>query len=150
MARNQRTYIKGTFTRRRTETDYMGVLLDTVSLADWHGVVGKALTMAKDGDPAARAWLAQYLIGKPAGKAPEPLTVVVRQLSGRDPVVEKLAKPHIDRVEYPALHADDDTKDAVRARVAAELNGLARITPDANMAEPPEENGSLTGNQLTK
>ena len=65
-----------------------------------------------------------YLIGKPGATAPAPLTVVVQQLSGRDPLVEKLAKPHIDRVEYPSLHADDDIKDALKAQVAAELRAL--------------------------
>jgi len=49
---------------------------------------------------------------------------VVQQLSGRDPLVEKLAKPHIDRAEYPSLHADDDIKDALKAQVAAELQAL--------------------------
>jgi len=75
-------------------------------------------------DELFAAWLAQHLIGKPGATAPAPLTVVVQQLSGRDPLVEKLAKPHIDRVEDPALHADDDINDALKAQVAAELRAL--------------------------
>jgi hypothetical protein len=46
----------------------------------------------------------------------------MQQLSGRDPLVERLAKPHIDRAEYPSLH--DDFKDALKARVADELRAL--------------------------
>ena len=86
----------------------MGVLLDTVTLNDWRSVVSGALQAAKSGDPQARNWLAQYLIGRPEGKAPTPLNIVVQQLSGADPVVEKLAKPAIDRAMYPSTHGNDD------------------------------------------
>jgi hypothetical protein len=63
-------------------------------------------------------------VGKPSATAPAPLTVVVQQLSGRDPVIEKLAHPHIERLKYPSLHSDDDMKDAVKALVADELRAL--------------------------
>jgi hypothetical protein len=117
----QTEYIKGTSTHRRTEGDYMGVLLDTVTLNDWRSVVNSALQAAKAGDPQARNWLAQYLIGRPDGKAPTPMTIVVQQLSGSDPVVEKLAKPAIDRALYPSTQVTDDLKAQIRALVAAEL-----------------------------
>jgi hypothetical protein len=131
MARKKQSYIKGTFTHRRTEADYMGVLLDAVTLEDWREVVSATVAVAKAGDAAARAWLAQYLVGKPGTTAPAPLTVVVQQLSGRDPLVDKLAKPHIDRAEYPSLHADDDFEDALKARVADELRALETQKPYA-------------------
>jgi hypothetical protein len=124
MARKKQSYVKGTFTHRRTEADYMGVLLDAVPLQDWREVVGATVAAAKAGDASARAWLAQYLVGKPGVTAPAPMTVIVQQLSGRDPLVERLAKPHIDRAEYPSLHAGDDFKDALKARVADELRAL--------------------------
>ena len=74
MGRRKRTeYVKGTATHRRTESDYMGVLLDTVSLNDWRSVVNGALQAAKAGDAQARNWLAQYLVGKPQGTAPTPM-----------------------------------------------------------------------------
>jgi hypothetical protein len=76
MARKKQSYIKGTFTHRRSETDYMGVLLDAVSLDDWRSVVATTVAAAKAGDPSARAWLGQYLVGKPVATAPAPLTVV--------------------------------------------------------------------------
>jgi hypothetical protein len=124
MARKKRNFIKGTFTHRRTEADYMAALLDAVPLEDWRAVIIAAVAAAKTGDAGARAWLAQYLIGKPGSTAPAPLTVVVQQLSGRDPLVEKLAQPHIEHMEYPSLHADDDIKGELRAKVAAELQAL--------------------------
>jgi hypothetical protein len=133
MARKKQSYIKGTFTHRRTEADYMGVLLDAVPLEDWRSVVVATVAAAKAGDSSARAWLGQYLVGKPAATAPAPLTVVVQQLSGRDPLVERLANPHIDRAEYPSLRANDDFKDALKARVADELRALEEqksITPE--------------------
>jgi hypothetical protein len=124
MAPKKQSYLKGRFQHRRTEADYMAVLLDAVSLDDWRAVITKTVAAAKAGDTGARAWLAQYLIGKPGTTAPAPLTVVVQQLSGRDPLVEKLAAPHIDRLEYPLLHAEDEMEDAVKALVADELKAL--------------------------
>jgi len=132
--RKQQTFIKGTASHRRTEGDYMGVLLDTVTLDDWRDVVAGALNSAKEGDPQARAWLAQYLVGKPETKAPTPLTVVVQQLSGADPVAERLAKPIIDRALYPILHEDDDLEDSILALVVAELS--EKVTNDETSAMP--------------
>ena len=76
MGRRKQNYIQGTFTHRRTEADYMGVMLDAVPLEDWRAVVSATLAAAKLGDAAARAWLAQYLVGRPSTAAPTPLTVV--------------------------------------------------------------------------
>jgi hypothetical protein len=133
MARKKQSYIKGPFTHRRTEADYMGVLLDAVPLEDWREVVGATVAAAKAGDATARAWLAQYLVGKPGVTAPAPLTVIVQQLSGRDPLVERLAKPHIDRAEYPSLGANDDFEDAMRELIAGELRAL-----EAQKSNTPE------------
>ncbi|MBN8726843.1 MAG: hypothetical protein J0H15_03970 [Xanthomonadales bacterium] len=113
--------LRGSAPHRRTQTDYMGALTDAVTLDDWRDVVAAAVVKAKDGDPHARAWLAQYLVGKPDAKAPTPLTVVVQQLSGADPVVDGLARPIIERQRFPSLDLLDDTGDAIRERVAAEL-----------------------------
>ena len=124
MRRNKQHYINGALGHRRTETDYMNALLDAVTVEDWRDVVTTAVAAAKAGDAGARLWLAQYLIGKPSATAPSPLTVVVQQLSGHDPVVAELAAPHIDRLKYPALHGNDDLDDALRAEVAAELRAL--------------------------
>ena len=119
--RKQVSLIQGSANHRRTEGDYMSVLIDTVSLEDWRGVVTGALQAAKSGDPQARNWLAQYLVGRPEGKAPTPLTVVVQQLNGVDPLVNRLASPLIQREKYPSLHIDDAYEARIRAQVAAEL-----------------------------
>ena len=102
----------------------MGALLDAVSLDDWRTVVASALQDAKGGSMQARNWLAQYLVGRPKGDAPTPLTVVVQQLSGADPVVNRLAKPLIDRQKYPSMHTGDAQEDHIRALIAAELQQL--------------------------
>ena len=122
----------------------MGVLLDAVPLEAWRQVVSATVAAAKAGDATARAWLAQYLVGKPGATAPAPLTVVVQQLSGRDPLVDRLAKPHIDRAEYPSLHADDDFKDALKARVADELRAL-----EAQKSNTPEPGANTDGTRLS-
>lgn len=135
MARRKQTeYIKGTAQHRRTEGDYMGVLLDTVTLNDWRSVVSSALQAAKAGDPQARNWLAQYLIGKPEGTAPTPMNIVVQQLSGADPVVERLAKPAIKRALYPSSHRNDDLEAHIRALVAIELQ--AKVQPVETIEAP--------------
>jgi hypothetical protein len=119
--RKQQNLVKGTAAHHRTESDYMATLLDTVTIEDWQDVVSNALLSAKQGDAQARAWLAQYLVGKPAGKAPTPLTVVVQQLNNDSPLVNKLAKPLIDQYKYPSLHTNDDWEARVKAVIATEL-----------------------------
>ncbi|MEE7627053.1 hypothetical protein V3O24_12840 [Methylobacter sp. Wu8] len=119
--RKQQSLIKGNANHSRTEGDYMSTLLDTVSLEDWQDVVNSTLAAAKQGDAQARAWLAQYLVGKPAGKAPTPLTVVVQQLNGDNPLVNKLANQVINQHKYPALHEDDAWEDQIKAIIATEL-----------------------------
>ena len=99
----------------------MGVMLDTVTLNDWRDVVTGAMQAAKGGDPQARNWLAQYLIGRPEGKAPTPLNIVVQQLNGADPLVDRLAQVMIDRQRFPSLHANDEWEDNVKALFAVEL-----------------------------
>ncbi|MFO1351537.1 MAG: hypothetical protein U1F68_13070 [Gammaproteobacteria bacterium] len=119
--RKQVEFIQGTAAHRRTERDYMSVLLDTVTLDDWREVIAGALQGAKQGDPTARAWLAQYLMGKPDARAPTPLTVVVQRLSGNDPLVDELAEPIIDREIRPITHQHDEWETSVKAVIAAEL-----------------------------
>ena len=145
MTRRKQTYIKGPFTHRRTEADYMGVLLDAVTLEDWRAVVGTTVAAAKAGDPSARAWSTQYLVGKPGATAPAPLTVVVQQFAGIDPVVNALAKPHIDRMEYPSLHADDGYKEALKARVADELREL-----EAQNSNTPKTEENTGGTRVSE
>jgi hypothetical protein len=64
----------------------------------------------------------QYLVGKPDNKAPTPLTVVVQQLNGADPLVERLAKPVINQSLYPSFDENDDWKEQIRASIAVELD----------------------------
>jgi hypothetical protein len=132
--RKQQSLIKGTANHRRTESDYMSALLDTVTLEEWQDVVNSTLAAAKQGDAQARAWLGQYLIGKPAGKAPTPLTVIVQQLNEDNPLVNRLAKPVIDQYQYPSLHEKDAWKDQIKALIASEL---AEKVPEVKTASSP-------------
>ena len=121
MARKKQSaeLIRGHAVHRRTEGDYMGVLLEAVTLEDWRDVVNNTKAAAKAGDPQARAWLAQYLMGRPEGKAPTPLTVVVQQLNGADPLIDKLAREAIHSLKFP--DSERGWKDGIKALVAAEL-----------------------------
>ena len=122
----------------------MGVLLDAVPLEEWREIVSATVAAAKAGGATARAWLAQYLVGKPAATAPAPLTVIVPQLSGRDPLAERLAQPHIDRVRYPSLRADDDFEDAMHELIAGELRAL-----EAQKSTAPETAATADGTRLS-
>jgi len=136
--------VQGRAAHRRTEHDYAGVLLGAVTLEDWRDVVNGAKIAAKAGDPQARAWLAQYLMGRPEGKAPTPLNIVVRQLNGVDPLVERLAMPLIEREKYPSLHRDDGFAAQIRALVAAELAAKVRAAEtieSPTTARLPDESG---------
>lgn len=132
--RKQQSLIKGNANHSRTEGDYMSTLLDTVSLEDWQDVVNSTLAAAKQGDAQARAWLAQYLVGKPAGKAPTPLTVVVQQLNGDNPLVNRLSKTLIDQYKYPALHENDAWEEQIKAIIAAEL--AEKVPEIKNISNP--------------
>jgi hypothetical protein len=105
----------------------------SIQEAKRHLQYARTVAAARAGDPSARARLGQYLVGKPAATARAPVTVVVQQLSGRDPLVDRLAEPHINRTEYPSLHADDDFKDGMRELIAGELRAL-----EAHKSNTPE------------
>jgi hypothetical protein len=113
--------MRGQATHRRTECDYLGVLLDMVSLEEWQAVVSNALAAAKAGDAAARHWLGTFLLGRPAHPAPSPLTVVVGRLMGEDLVVEALARPLFNQAQYPLLYQEEAAKARIRDQVAAQL-----------------------------
>lgn len=110
--------LHGRVTHRRTQDSYLGAMLDEVSEDDWRDVVRAALRGAKAGDPSARAFLSAYLIGRPAATAPTPLTVIVRQISGDDPLVDCLAGPAVSRAKYPVLHTDEHIEESIKMEVA--------------------------------
>jgi hypothetical protein len=112
--------IQGHATHTRTQDSYMGVLLDAVSLDDWREVVTGAVQAAKGGDPQARAWLGAYLVGRPEAKAPTAVNVIVNQLQGTNPVLDKLTHKTFIDARFPV--ADDEVKDGIRAQLAIELN----------------------------
>jgi hypothetical protein len=75
MARKRQSYIKGPFTHRRTEADYMGVLLDAVPMEDWRSVVVATVAAAKAGeafdgfDRILSRSVRQLITGKSDGRA---------------------------------------------------------------------------------
>jgi len=96
---------------------------DLVTFDDWRDAVNAALAAAKQGDNSVRAWLGQYLLGRPEMKAPTPLNVVVQQLNRDDPVVDRLARPVINRELFPMANENDEWEKGVKALVAADRKG---------------------------
>ena len=122
MATKQTTprFINGTAKSRATSTDYVAVLLENVSLDDWRDVVSGAVKAAKEGDAPARAWLAQYVMGRPEHTAPTPINVVVHQLQGQNEVVRRLTSDANFGLQFP----DDPQEMAIGQLIAAELAQL--------------------------
>lgn len=61
----------------RSEADYLSTLLEVVTQEDWGEVVKGAVTAARYGDAVARNWLAQYLMGKPDARVPNPIVSII-------------------------------------------------------------------------
>jgi len=51
--------------KRKVEQEYHDATVGRVTLDAWQKVVDTALRQAQEGDPSARKWLSEYLIGKP-------------------------------------------------------------------------------------
>lgn len=120
--------LRGHAKHRRTQSDYLGALLDRVTLETWGDVIDTTVAKAKDGDAQARAFLAAYLVGKPAHDAPAPLDVTAARLSGDDPLVEMLADKATRRVCFGGSNFDDTRNDAAQS-IAAELPGHIEPQP---------------------
>ena len=72
--------------RRATERAYLAAMSDTCSVEDWKEIVHRAITDAKSGDPRARTWLSEFLVGRVEPGA-EPLhRLAVEEEAGSDPV----------------------------------------------------------------
>ena len=115
--------LRGRSKHRRTQSDYMAALLDRVTLDAWNEIIDATIAAAKSGDARARAWLAEYLVGKPQVEAPTPLAVIVQRISGSDQLVNELAQPAIYRAQWQDEEdaEEDNAKDAIRAQIAVEL-----------------------------
>jgi len=51
--------------KKEREERFYEITLETVTFDEWREVIRKALAQAKRGDPQARKWLGDYLMGQP-------------------------------------------------------------------------------------
>src|SRR5271157_3551276 len=79
--------------RRAIERDYLATLSEAVPLSVWQEIVAKAVESAREGDHAARVWLANYLVGKPTGDALRNLAV--DEEVGVDPLAEQISQKEL-------------------------------------------------------
>jgi hypothetical protein len=75
---------------KEREERFMEITLSTVTYKDWREIIQKAVAQAKRGNPQARKFLADYLLGPPpqrhqvSGPDNEPLTIVFAGLKPGD------------------------------------------------------------------
>ena len=95
---------------RQTEAGYLEIVMEECPMDTWRTVVRKAVESASEGDDKARHWLASFLIGSPAGKAPTTTSVVISKMLGTDEVLDiaarRLALPLASGEMFPMLNAD--------------------------------------------
>lgn len=73
---------------RAVELTYLRALSDELTLDDWREIVRQAVTLAKEGDAQARAWVSRYALGA----APPALTdLAVRDVLAIDDELEARA-----------------------------------------------------------
>ena len=77
---------------RQVESDYMAVVVGSVSLDDWQAIVQRAVQDAKDGDNTARQWLTKLLVGE---RVKNLTTALADVESERDAVADELERRFI-------------------------------------------------------
>jgi hypothetical protein len=93
--------------RRAIEREYLATLGEAVTLDDWRDVVARAVADAKQGDKAACAWLAKYLLGTSPRTL---LDIAVNEQLGRTPDddVEVSALGQLDAEDELSYDEEDD------------------------------------------
>ena len=83
------------------EEKFFKTTLSAVSLSDWREIVKKAVEQAKRGNPSARKWLSDYLLGPPQQK--------VDVTSGGDPlrILVEYANDPVAPAGLPSSAGDD-------------------------------------------
>lgn len=51
--------------KRLIEEKFLKKISSSVTITEWREIIKKAVDQAKRGDPRARQWLSEYLVGKP-------------------------------------------------------------------------------------
>ena len=69
---------------KKREERFLEITLATVTFKDWAEIVEKAVEKAKRGDPIARKWLSDYIIGPPTQKAEITSTMEITQVELTD------------------------------------------------------------------
>jgi hypothetical protein len=104
--------------RRAVELDYLASLADAVPLKRWKRIVARAVEDSEAGDPKARRWLSEFLVGR----QPEALmALAVTEVAGTlDEEIQAraaslrasvLRKKILNRVPGSALSNGPGTKD---------------------------------------
>jgi len=115
--------------KRAVELEYLGVLADCVTLDDWRAICTQTVKMAKGGNPKAREWLANHLLGAQPASISDlafyeslgvdgALLVLARVLKEVDPEFQ-----NADDMLGKIVSGDKGVLDIARQLAEAEQNG---------------------------
>lgn len=107
---------------KRSQNDFLAVMVDAISAEDWRQVTKTALEAAKSGDNNARNWLSAYLIGRANSTAPTPLEVTVMAWSDKDPVAVELAEKQLKLHHNPFLREDEAFRESTIKKISAQIH----------------------------
>lgn len=105
---------------RQTEAGCMQAMMQACPLDTWRTICERAVVEAKRGDAKARDWLAKYLVGDPGHQAPAPMAVVVQQLTGIDPALNRAAELVATGGDFLGMASPDEIEKARAAILLAE------------------------------
>ena len=88
---------------KKREERYYEILVSTCTYKDWQAIIDMAVTQAKEGDPVARKWLSDNLVGPPAQRH-EHTGAGGADLIPADKIVDALL--HIRKSDEPSATTD--------------------------------------------
>ena len=128
--------------RRAIESDYLMALSDAMPLEKWREICETAIDQAVAGDPKAREWLGEYLIGKPNGNALR--RIAVDELADIDPLAESVRMAGmLGRIGLSRLSL------GIRGSMMTIWTMRTRITTAPNVYQPAVETGDVSGHGVS-
>jgi len=101
--------------RRQVDKDYLAAFSEVITRDEWKEIIEKAVTQAKEGDPRARQWLTNYVIGPRQDKELE--IIAIQEEMEIDPIARQVEEQKLyDTLAGPSFRSVFPTKAKGKAR----------------------------------